>query len=61
MQKEKRSFFNQQPIEQNNTAEQSDKLQQQYTYKNHSHKENSLIRDSQKMVLVLRFTNDFIQ
>ena len=38
-------FLDQHPSEQNNTAEQSDKLQQLYIYKNHSHKANFLIRD----------------
>ena len=34
MQRKKRSFFDQQPSEQNNTAEQSNKLQQVYIYEN---------------------------
>ena len=38
-------FFDQHLCEQNNTAEQSDNLQQLYIYINHSHKANFPIRD----------------
>ena len=46
MQRKKCLFYYQQPSEHNNTAEQSDKLQQLCIYKNYSYKANFLIRDN---------------
>ena len=46
--KGKKVFCDHQLSEQNNTAEQSDKLQQLYTDENHSYNANLLIRDSWK-------------
>ena len=46
MQREKKVLLDQQPSEQNNTAQQSDKLQQLYMHENHSYNANLLICDT---------------